>query len=273
MEKEGGFDHNCQGLRQVSRLESRYLGIDGLNLTCTTLQGLMKHGRLYSCDRQLQPLLQKRKEKTTLPEARLADICDSIAYLHHDIEDGLDAGLLCLEQLRELDIFQRAYHYLNQKEGRAFQQARLPLKARLTLRQMLNRSISDLIETSALRLKRTALSKKEEFPALLHHDSLIHDSPIHDSPISCSQELQKELAQAKQFLLQNLYRHPEVVKMSHRAEEIIKTLFSQFLKRPQHIPEHYRLLIKEYGNHRIAADYIAGMTDRFAEEYYRQMKK
>ncbi|MCB1322667.1 MAG: dNTP triphosphohydrolase, partial [Leptospiraceae bacterium] len=156
MRDHGGFEHNCQSLRLVSMLETRYIEYPGLNLTRATLKGMMKHNRVYDCDTHLMELARNRSGENPCLEAALVDHCDRIAYIHHDLEDGLDASILELDSLRELPAWQRYYQEVEQKYADRFQAARKPLRIRAVIRHMMNICISDLVRETAQRLKRNS---------------------------------------------------------------------------------------------------------------------
>ena len=251
MRDHGGFEHNCQGLRQLCKLERRYIDFPGLNLCCVTLCAMMKHARIYDCDSELQPLLEQRQKKPPAFEALLVDLCDSIAYLHHDVEDGLDSNILSVAQLSELQHWQRAWQKLAAQKGVHFEQAPVSVRIRAVIREMLAYSIQDIIANS-----------QKAFNANTSNAAGITLSAKHKS----------ELAELRQFLYAKLYRHPHVQAMSEQGTRIIAALFKHFTAQPQEMPEHYQDRIAQDGLQRAVSDYIAGMTDRFAHKKYAQLQ-
>lgn len=254
MKEHDGFEHNKQSLRIVSVLEERYPYWEGLNLTMSTLKGMMKHGQVYNCDQHLIPLCEERKLGFPALESILVDQCDRIAYIHHDLEDGLDAGYLHLNQLEKLQPWVEAKEQCSIKYGQVFDEARIPLRNRIMIRSMLDLCISDLIETSKDKLNKLDLKTYKELSSLKSEQN----------PIRNSDSMIKQIKDIYQFLHKYLYRHPDVVKMSRRGERIIEVLFSEYVKRPEMMPWHVQRRIKKDGLYRVVSDYISGMTDRFA---------
>lgn len=256
MKDYGGFEHNCQTLRIVSTLESRYLEWNGLNLTRLTLIGMLKHARIYEGDVQLREILEQRKGKSQPLEAAIVDTCDRLAYLHHDFEDGLDSGFLEPSEVLALPPFDLARIALEKQHGQSFTDARFALKARILVRFLLNDCITDLIATIK---KNIATLKVETMSDVL---SLSHET----YPVANSPAMKERLAIMQKFLHAKLYRHPNVLRMSRRGERIIENLFSEYNSRPDMMPEHYLTRTQIDGTARVVSDYISGMTDRFAEK-------
>ena len=254
MEGEGGFEHNCQGLRQLTKLEIRYLDFPGLNLTRTTLKGIMKVPRIYDCDQELRKLLEERSKFPPCLEAHLVDLCDRVAYLHHDLEDGLDSDILKCEELGALEHWREAWRELKEKKGKKFVEAREAVRIRSVIRCMLDRSIKDLIQNSLGKLK----AKETDF--------LSRPSPIH-----LGKKYQSYLNEIHKYLYRYFYQSPRVIEMSRRGARIIENLFAFFLEHPSKMPKHYQDWIEKEGIHRTVADYIAGMTDRFAERICKEL--
>ncbi|MBW7858085.1 MAG: deoxyguanosinetriphosphate triphosphohydrolase [Leptonema sp. (in: Bacteria)] len=254
MKDHDGFEHNKQSLRIVSVLEERYPYWEGLNLTRSTLKGMMKHGQVYDCDIHLMPLCEERQNGFPALESILVDQCDRIAYVHHDLEDGLDSGYLHLDQLNRLEPWREAKERCSKKYGIVFDEARIPLRNRIMIRSMLDECISDLIETSIEKLQTLNLQSYDEVLNLKKEQN----------PIRNSAKMAKQIQDVYQFLHRNLYRHPDVVKMSRRGERIIEILFSEYVKRPEMMPWHVQRRIDKDGLYRVVSDYVAGMTDRFA---------
>lgn len=259
MQDHGGFEHNCQSLRIVSALESRYPGWDGLNLTRITLAGMMKHGRIYSCDSGLKPVCEMRTGVSL--EARLVDLCDRIAYLHHDLEDGLDSGYLTLEELKSMDFWNEAFRRCQDSFGDNFENARMPLKIRTVIRELLNETLNDLISVSAKALENAGLNNLA---------GVFSTQPA-DLPVKNSGEMQSRLQSMHAFLKERLYMDSAVKRMSYRGEKVIEFLFHTYLHRPDLMPEHVQSRMNRAGLERTIADYISGMTDRFAEKEYRYL--
>lgn len=250
MEEHGGFEHNRQSLRIVSVLEERYPLWEGLNLTRSTLQGMMKHESVYESDRHLHALLKDRLAGFVPLESILVDRCDRIAYLHHDLEDGLDAGVLAFADVAVLESWKLAEDGCGRQYGAVFTEAREPLRVRATLRQMLNTCITDLIVESKRRLQGFQAG------AIPNPTELIRNSP----------SMWEQMRRTYAFLDYNLYKHPDVVRMSRRGSHMIELLFDEFSRRPEMLPRHVHRRIERDGLFRVVSDYISGMTDRYAEK-------
>ena len=246
MQGQGGFEHNCQGLRQLTKLETRYLDFPGLNLTRAVLKGMMKRPVVYNCDHELIKLAEERRKSPPALEAHLVDICDRIAYLHHDLEDGLDAGILERQKLAELAHWEKAWEELKEKKAKKFEEAREATRIRSVIRHMLNMSIRDLIDNSLKNLRERDSKQDSSDPICL--------SPLYQS----------HLNQLHKYLYKHFYRSVRVTHMSTNGAKIIESLFNCFLQSPGQMPEHYQDWIAKEGLDRTVADYIAGMTDRFA---------
>jgi dGTPase len=249
MQQEGGFDHNRQSLRIVDLLEERYPGFRGLNLSYETREGICKHGCSWEHplplpDPALQPSL----------EAQAADSADEIAYTNHDLDDGLRAGLLRLEQLEEVPLWEETRRELR---GRLGETSERVMHAQ-TIVALINRLVTDLIESSAARLEASGVSSVNE----VRHSGR--------RMIGLSPELEKLKREFERFLQQNLYHHPRVLEVSERGGRILSELFRAFRAQPKRLPARVRERFPLDGEARAIADYVAGMTDRFAMEQHRR---
>lgn len=260
MKDHGGFEHNRQSLRIVSFLESRYLDFRGLNLTRSVLKGMMKHKSIYKCDRNLADVCLERGKENPCLEAALVDMCDRIAYVHHDLEDGLDSRILNTENLAELSIWNQTWErlYKNQKN---FSKARKSVKIRNIIREMMNECIHDLLTTTSDNLEKLQLKNLEDLLKM----------PAENYPVKFSPEMKQQMNLIQNFLYNNLYRYSEVMQMSRRGSKIIETLFDEFRSYPQLMPVHYQDQIDQDGLERVVSDYISGMTDRFAFQEYSRL--
>ena len=253
MQPYGGFEHNLQSLRVVDILEQRYAAFDGLNLTFETREGILKHCSLKNA-RTLGEVGERfvRKRRPSL-EAQTANLADEIAYNNHDVDDGVRSGLLDMDQLAGVKIFARHMRAVLR------QYPRLPSR-RLrheTVRRMIDTLVTDLVRTSSENIRRHAPGSIEEVRLA---QPLIAFSPrIHEE----SQEL-------KRFLRENLYRHYRVVRMSAKARRIVTELFSALLSDTRLLPPEFQEQAAE-GAPRAIADYIAGMTDRYAILEHRRL--
>lgn len=253
MKPYGGFEHNLQSLRVVDLLEQRYGAFDGLNLTFETREGILKHCSLKNA-RLLGDVGERfiRRWRPGL-EAQIANLADEIAYNNHDVDDGLRSGLLDMDQLATIAIFRRhmraALKAYPNIEGRRL--------VHETVRRMIDTLVTDLIRHSAACIREHAPSSPDEVRKL---------PPM----IRFSERIQREQAELKQFLRANLYRHYRVSRMSSKARRIISDLFQAFLAEPGLLPPEFQARA-EADTPRAIADYIAGMTDRYAIVEHRRL--
>jgi dGTPase len=248
MKDHGGFEHNLQSLRVVDHLEEHYGAFDGLNLTFETREGILKHCSLTNA-RQLGELGQRfiDKRQPSL-EAQLTNLADEIAYNNHDIDDGLRSGLLTMKQMEEVDLFARLHRQVVQ------QYPGLPGRRELyeTIRLMITAMTADLVETSAALLLDAAPKSIDE---VRMGPPLIRFSP----------KMREETTALKRFLYANLYRHYKVNRMRVKASRIVRELFDAFMTDPVLLPFDYQMPSGDTMKQaRKIADYIAGMTDRYA---------
>ncbi len=253
MKAHGGFEHNLQSLRVVDQLEERYAAFDGLNLCFETREGVLKH-----CSLKNARLLGDVGERFLLRqqpslEAQLANLADEIAYNNHDIDDGLRSGLLSLDQMMEIELF--AHHASDVRQAYPkLGDRRLILE---TIRRMINFLIVDVIETSRARIKNAA---PESLAAVRRSPPLI----------AFSTSVRAEADALKRFLRNNLYRHFQVQRMTTKAQRIVTDLFGAFAADPGLLPpDHQARVVKDQA--RAIADYIAGMTDRYAMREHRRL--
>lgn len=255
MREYDGFEHNLQSLRVVEVLEERYADFAGLNLTFETREGILKHCSVKHA-RLLGELGRRFIEKGQPGlEAQVANLADEIAYNNHDIDDGLRSGLLTIEQLREVGLFADPYEQVVRRYPD------LPVRRRIheTVRRMIDMMVTDMIEQS----QRLIASSGVENIAAVRRQS----HPL----VDYSGPMQERIFALKRFLRQNLYAHPRVKEMSARAAKTVRELFAVFWESPQLLPAEYQERLSqareqggEAGRARIVADYIAGMTDRYA---------
>jgi dGTPase len=258
----GGFEHNLQSLRVVDELEERYADFDGLNLTFETREGILKHCS-YNNAIQLGELGERfiNRQQPGL-EAQLANFADEIAYNNHDVEDGIRAGLISVEQLLAVPLF-REYHAGVQEKYPALAGRRQVYEI---LRRMINHLVTDLIDSSDARLGAAGLKSIAEVRA--HPGSLIGFS-------DGTRELNHAL---KTFLREHVYKHYKVRRMTSKARRVIRELFDVFFSDPTLMPDEHRetgsrleTVQGPAGRARAVADYIAGMTDRYAILEHRRL--
>ncbi len=273
-----GFEHNLQSLRVVDTLEERYPDYDGLNLSFETREGILKH-----CSRRNARRMEGREPggvaqrflepsgdglHTQQPglEAQLANLADEIAYNAHDIDDGVRSGLLSLEQLQEVELFE-AYHRETLASHPGLQGRRLLFE---TIRRMLSVQVYDVMDATGAAL-RAAMPVDVQAVRQL-------------SPLVCfSDEMAVKSATLKRFLLQNLYRHPQVVETTQTAQQVVRDLFAAYMADPAQMPQAHSDRFDQLDSRpscsarhqarpeRVVADYIAGMTDRFAAKEHERL--
>jgi dGTPase len=258
MQGHGGFEHNLQSLRVVDRLEQRYPAWDGLNLCFETREGILKRcplplaRRLAACepggvgDRFLagtQPSL----------EAQLTNLADEIAYNAHDVDDGVRSGLLTLDQLREVPLIEcfRREVLADHPALEGAQPRRLLAEV---IRRMLSAQVYDLIDHTQARLAAAAPADAQEAR---------QGPPL----VGFSDSMRAQSADLKRFLFRALYRHPQVMVTTEAAKQVLTELFALYLQNTALMPTEYRVPDRQ---HRAVADYIAGMTDRFAIREHRR---
>jgi dGTPase len=253
MKDHGGFEHNLQSLRVVDRLEQRYAEFDGLNLCYETREGILKHCSPANA-RELGELGQRflDKKQPSL-EAQVANLADEIAYNNHDVDDGLRSGLIGEDALRETRLFARHHDEVRAKypelNGRRV--------VHEIVRRMINTLILDLVATTRANLDQAGVRSLADVRSA---------APL----VGFSQDMLEQQRELKRYLRQHLYRHYKVMRMTSKAARIIQSLFDAFMAEPRLLsPEHQENV--ERDGARAIADYIAGMTDRYAMREYRRL--
>jgi dGTPase len=253
MKPFGGFEHNLQSLRVVDLLEERYGAFDGLNLCFETREGILKHCSAENARRlgAVGERFLQRRQATV--EAQIANVADEIAYNNHDIDDGMRSGLIDSAQLEQVPLYAR---------HRAVVMAQMPrIGARRaiheTVRRIIDTLVSDLIDESERRIAAAA-------PAGI--DDVRGAPPL----VAFSLAVRAEADALKVFLHRNLYRHPEVLRMTTKAGRVVRELFGAFEAEPRLLPGEHSARVEQEGP-RAIADYIAGMTDRFAIREHRRL--
>lgn len=249
----GGFEHNLQSLRVVDVLEERYGAFDGLNLCFETREGILKHCSPDNA-RRLGALGERfLLRQQALIEAQVANLADEIAYSNHDIDDGIRSGLLDSAQLEQVPLYARHRHaVLEQMPGIGARRA-----VHETVRRIIDCLVTDLVEESSRRIAAAA-------PAGV--DDVRKAPPL----VAFSAPIRAEADALKAFLHRNLYRHPQVVRMTTKAARIVRELFAAFQSEPRLLPLEHCVRVEREGP-RAIADYVAGMTDRFAIREHRRL--
>lgn len=252
MRGDGGFDHNRQTLRVVDLLEDRYPEFHGLNLTAETREGILKHGGDFEHPLPLPPLGAQRSL-----EAQSANLADEIAYLNHDLDDGLRSGLLVPEQLEELPLWCEARAVAAERV--ATEKASVSLIRSQTIIALINHLVTDAIEASAARIEAQEVVSVAAVRAA-PGPSLVFSAPV-----------EAERLRLKRFLRESLYHHPRVLRMTRKAERVVEDLYRLFRENPALLPIPVRRRFRNECEPRAIADYVASMTDRFAMAEHRKL--
>lgn len=254
MQGYGGFEHNLQSLRIVEKLEQHYGGFDGLNLMFETREGILKHCSPEHA-RTLGELGQRfLKGQQPSLEAQICNLADEIAYNNHDVDDGLRSGLISLEQLQEVSLFSRHLYEVEQ----IFPGITGRRRIHETIRRIIDAQVTDLLNESGRRITQAAPETLQD----------IFQAPV---LIGFSAAMHAENRALKMFLREQLYRHYQVVRMTTKTQKIIRELFAAFMAEPRLLPPQYQQIAAMEGLSRATADYIAGMTDRYAVKEYRRL--
>ncbi|MEE8557479.1 MAG: deoxyguanosinetriphosphate triphosphohydrolase [Myxococcota bacterium] len=246
----GGFEHNRQSLRIVDFLEIRAEGIRGLNLTHETRHGLLKHGAPPT--RTEHPVPWPEMSRAPSVEAQIADASDEIAYNNHDTDDGLRSGLLTPDQLQEVGLWREVRRVLPHADDPRILQ-------REAIRALIDRMVTDLIETTRDRIAGCGVESPEN----------VGDSE--ERLVQFSDEMHEGKRELARFLREKLYEHPRVLDISAGAGQVLSELWAAYREDPSRLPDHIGDEASGESPERVTADYIAGMTDRFAVEEHRRL--
>ena len=262
MEQHGGFEHNFQSLRVVDSLESRYPQFEGLNLSFETREGILKHCSLrnaqYLVDTELGAGSQKAIQNSVLVsvgsrfldrkqpslEAQLCNLADEVAYNAHDIDDGIRSGLIDINKLSAVPLFDN-FRLEVEREFGSLSTRKIAYE---TIRRMLSAQVYDIIDSTQVAIAENKIETLEDVRSA--------------RPLVCfSVTMRDQSTQLKRFLFQNLYRHPQVVDTTNWAKGVVTDLFNAYTSNPKEMPTYYQSRTNLF---RAVSDYIAGMTDRFA---------
>jgi len=248
MKEHGGFEHNLHGLRLVDTLEHRYVQFPGLNLTHEVREAMAKHRTRYDhpppsefAD-DLQPAL----------EAQAVEAADTIAYDSHDLDDALKAGLVREEDLAGVTIWERARERAERRFGPLGTESRRVQVVRF----LINQEVTALLEQTCTNLELTGVGSPEEVRRA--------GRPL----VGFDRETEDLRCELQEFLKERVYEHYRVVRMASKARRFIEELFTAYVKNPRQLPRSARRRLEEDGLHRVVCDYIAGMTDRYAQDDY-----
>jgi len=247
MRDHGGFNHNTQTMRLVEKLERRYPEFPGLNLTWEMREGIIKHETEYDrsdasgYEPELRPTL----------EAQVVNVADEIAYNTHDLDDGLRSDMLRPQDLSGLALWEEARRVVSAPWSE--------MTRHHLIRHLINRQVTDVVDATARRLAQVqpqSLDDIRRYPTIL---------------VAHSDEMRAKNRQLKDFLMQNLYRHYRVMRMSSKAQRILRELFTAYVNEPSQLPDTARERLQEDPLPRVVCDYLAGMTDRYAVEEHQKL--
>ena len=254
MSSFGGFEHNRQSLRIVEVLESRYPGFSGLNLSWETREGIIKHSSDYDRPGADWAVEYEAAQRPTL-EAQIIDLADEIAYNNHDIDDGLKAGYITLKDLAVLDVWQETFLKVARKYPGLDEERHVCQ----TISHLIGALIDDLVKTTSANILQKNISNLDE--VRIQTSSLV----------AFSKETARKNGELKSFLYRRLYRHYKVERMRVKAERFLTLLFESYTTTPSLLPFAYQEKFDLFGRERVICDYIAGMTDRFAQDEYKRL--
>ena len=250
MKDHNGFDHNKQSVRIVTKLEERYPEFLGLNLTWEVREGMVKHESEYDISdaTAYDPDLRGNLE------TQIANVADELAYTAHDLDDGLRSGMITPTQLEGIELWEILSETFNWS-GPVLDD----ISRHRMIRRLVGIEVSDLVSATDARLKESGVASSLDIQKL-SYNLLEH-----------SEDMTRRNRELKDFLYTKLYRHPRVVRMAVKAERIISDLFQAYLEEPAILPVHIQTLVEKRSLERIACDYIAGMTDRYAVDEHRKL--
>ena len=248
----GGFNHNLQGLRVVDCLEERYADFPGLNLSWEVREGIVKHSSSFDIAVKIKEFFPK---KMPTLETQLVDVADEIAYDNHDLDDGLTSGLIKEKDLEGFEIWEKINRKINQKYAKIDSSRR----KYLIIRGLIDLQVTDLIQQTRQNIARLKIKKYTDL------------QKINRKIVDFSKEVKDLRRPLRQFLMQQLYHHYRVMRMSIKAKRFIRELFCEYNVRPKQLPSEVQLRIPKEGVKRVVCDYIAGMTDRYCLDEYKKL--
>jgi len=262
MEPYGGFDHNAQSLKVVTKLERRYAQFDGLNLTWEILEGIVKHNGPVA---KTHPFITEYNDENDLwlhtyasGEAQVAALADDVAYNNHDIDDGLRAGLFRIKDLADVPLAGPVFAEVKKEYGDCTESVMI----HEAVRRMIGLMVNDLLEETQKRIKDAAPKTTDDIRNL-------------GSPVAAFSETMREHDRAlKQFLFENMYRHYKLNRMTSKARRVVQDLFELLLAEPNCLPTNWRDRAGAPDTEetaRLVCDYIAGITDRFALDEHKKL--
>jgi dGTPase len=248
MRGRGGFEHNLHALRIVDLLEYRYPDFPGLNLSWEVREAMA----LHSPRRDAPEAAEFAAAGRPLLEAQVADAADSLAYDAHDVDDALSVGLVTPDDLNEVEFWRRAREQVRQRHGELPPEQFQPT----VVRALIAWQVGDLLEHTARRLREERVGSVEDVRAF--PGRLVEPGP----------EVRRLKAELEDFLLRRVYRHYRVQRMAAKGDRIVRALFAEFCRSPQLLPPRYARRVGDAPAERVVCDYVAGMTDRYAQDEY-----
>ena len=250
LKDHGGFDHNKQSMRIVTKLENRFQNFPGLNLTWEVREGIVKHETEYD----ISDASDFNPERRGHLEAQIANAADEIAYTAHDLDDGLRSGMITPEMLGGITLWEILVESVGWQGSFLDELSRHRL-----IRRLIGMTVTDLVNTTEQRLLENRVTSVDELQILSHN------------VIGLSEDLKRRNRELKDFLYNNLYRHPRVLRMQVKAERIIGDLYKAYRSEPSILPHNVQGEIEIRGLERTICDYVAGMTDRYAIEEHTKL--
>jgi len=252
MKSCGGFNHNLQGLRVVDCLEERYPDFPGLNLSWEVREGIVKHSSSFDVAGRIKEFFPK---KAPTLETQAVDVADEIAYDNHDLDDGLTSGLIKEKDLEDFEIWRK----INRKIDQKYAKIDPALRKYLVIRSLINLQVTDLLRQTKENIEHFKVKKYADV------------EQISARLVDFSKEVRVLRRPLRRFLMQRLYHHYRVMRMSIKAKRFIRELFCEYLRSPAQLPSEVQLKIPKDGLRRVVCDYIAGMTDRYALDEYKKL--
>lgn len=248
MRDHGGFDHNVHGLRIVTELEYRYAEFPGLNLSFEVLQAQAMHSKRPG----LPELADYLDGGQPLLEAQVVDAADSLAYNTHDVDDALSLGLITFEDLNDVPFWRQAVERVRARHAHVG-----PLQFQPTaVRALIDWQVSDLLEHTRQNLRKYKIASVEDVRRA--GQLLVQPGP----------EVQALKSDLEKFLTERVYRHHRVMRMAHKGQRLLERLFEELSRHPEELPERYQARARQDSLPRTVCDYLAGMTDRYAQDEY-----
>ncbi|MDO9575762.1 MAG: deoxyguanosinetriphosphate triphosphohydrolase [bacterium] len=251
MKDKGGFEHNRQGLKVVDFLEDRYPDFRGLNLTFETREGIVKHRTIYDIP-HIEDLTEFEPHLSPTLEAQVINVADEIAYNSHDFDDGIKSEYLTTEQLEYVPLFKDIYNTVKTE--------RLPGEKVIarSIRRLIALQVTDVVKETEKKIFELGIKSIKD----------VRSCPL---IVAFSQDMLDKQKELKKFLYENLYSHYKVLKMQLKAKKYITDLFRRYLEDIRQLPSDYQARVEESSPEEIVCDYIAGMTDRFAQDEYERL--